>query len=382
MNHVVISGFNLEDNNRGTAALGYGSISFLSKFHDLSNKKIACVRFFKKPWKCSYKPEIKEYFIDNKKVDVELYKVWYFEYLLIKIFKVRIPFFPLSKLFKDVEYVAAINGGDGFSDIYGKAIFENRLKEINIAMTFNIPLIILPQTLGPFKDNRIYLRASNILKYSTKVYVRDKKFDKELNQMGVRFNLTKDLSFYMQPEMVNIKLKPNAIGLNISGLAYSNKFYSLANQFDNYPILIDAIINYFQKSEIPIYLISHSYNFLAPEANNDDLQVCKQVYENLNNKHFVYVINENFTPPQIKYIISQMDFFIGTRMHANFAAIFTKTPVFGLSYSYKFAGAFDSFGLNDSYSEIRNLSKNDIFPLISKIENFYLNKKTKVIIRS
>ena len=29
--YVIISGFNLRDNNRGTAALGYGSISFLQQ---------------------------------------------------------------------------------------------------------------------------------------------------------------------------------------------------------------------------------------------------------------------------------------------------------------------------------------------------------------
>ena len=41
-----------------------------------------------------------------------------------------------------------------------------------------------------------------------------------------------------------------------------------------------------------------------------------------------------------------MDYFIGTRMHANFAAIFSHIPVFGLAYSYKFEGAFNANGLN------------------------------------
>lgn len=41
-----------------------------------------------------------------------------------------------------------------------------------------------------------------------------------------------------------------------------------------------------------------------------------------------------------------MSFFIGTRMHANFAAIYTGVPLFGLAYSYKFEGAFNANGLD------------------------------------
>jgi polysaccharide pyruvyl transferase WcaK-like protein len=60
-------------------------------------------------------------------------------------------------------------------------------------------------------------------------------------------------------------------------------------------------------------------------------------------------------------------------MHANFAAIYTGVPVFGLSYSYKFEGAFNSNGLDGKkqISMINNISTFDIESIIKKIDLYY-----------
>lgn len=70
-------------------------------------------------------------------------------------------------------------------------------------------------------------------------------------------------------------------------------------------------------------------------------------------------LDEDLTSPKVKYVISQMSFFIGTRMHANFAAIYTDVPVFGLAYSFKFDGAFTANGLDGKKqtAKINNLLK-------------------------
>ena len=77
--------------------------------------------------------------------------------------------------------------------------------------------------------------------------------------------------------------------------------------------------------------------------------------------------------PQVKYVISRMSFFIGARMHANFAAIYTGVPVFGTAYSYKFEGAFNANGLNGKKQTeiINHLPKEEINSYIAKIDKFY-----------
>ena len=373
--YVIISGFNVNDNNRGTAALGYGAVSFCQEYGYLHDgQELLNVKFVKKFWKKLYRDTTEVYNLYGKVWKHHTVYVFAFEQFLLYKFKMTLPFTKFGRLLRNIELVACINGGDGFSDIYGTHSFLKRLSDTKMAMNYGIPIIQLPQTLGPFNDKQNYDLAKKILRYSSVIYVRDEKFIPELEKLGVKFILTKDLSAYMQPEPWNIDIKSESIGINVSGLAYSNRFRTLSGQFDAYPELINRLICHFRDKGHTIYLIPHSYNYGCPESNNDDIVACKAAYEKLQDKNNVVLIDKDLISPQIKYVISKMAFFIGTRMHANFAAIYTKVPVFGLAYSYKFAGAFNANGLDGEKQTvmINNIEKKEIGDIVNKVELMYL----------
>ena len=372
---VLISGFNIHDNNRGTAALSYGAISFLKEKNFLSNEQ-SLVNF--RIIKNFFKPRNRRCFEEIiPTADGEwkhiIYNVHFVEVMLFTHYGILLPFTTFGRVLRNVALIAAINGGDGFSDIYNTKTFLHRLHDTIYAMRKNIPVIILPQTLGPFNDKKNFIIAEKILQYAQKVYIRDDKFIDELRKMNVEYEITKDLSAYMKPQPLEIKIPKGSIGINVSGLAYSNKFRTLSGQFKYYPILINKLIEHFQQKGITIYLIPHSYCYNKPEESNDDLIACREAYNNLNNRTGVILLDLNLTSPQVKYVISQMSFFIGTRMHANFAAIYTGVPVFGLAYSYKFEGAFTTNGLDGSKqtAKINNLKEKDIPTIINKIEKLH-----------
>lgn len=373
--YVIISGLDLKDNNRGTAALGYGSVSFLHEKGWLSEgQDILNIRFCKKFWQKQYRK--KECGIVNQggmSWKYTLFYVFVLEKILAERLGILLPFTKFGRIMRNTSCVAAINGGDGFSDIYGTDIFNMRLPLTKVALGLKIPHIILPQTLGPFEKNKNLEIAKNILKRSTRIYVRDDKFVAKLKEWNVNYSITKDLSAFMHPEPWDIKIVPNSVGLNISGLCYSNKFRTLAGYFDAYPKLINKIIVHFQQKGKMIYLIPHSYNYDNPEFANDDLIACKEVYNSLSDKSGIILLDRNLISPQIKYVISKMSFFIGTRMHANFAAIYSGVPVFGLAYSYKFEGAFDANGLNGKKQTVSiiDISPIEIDKIIDKIEDVY-----------
>lgn len=373
--YFIISGLALNDNNRGTAALGYGAFSFLQERGFLSEgtrileikSKGGRFRRKRKISDCTTVLTIAgtEWVVETRCVNVV-------EWRLMLHLGILIPFTKLWSLAKKVEFVAAINGGDGFSDIYDTRVFHSRLGLTKLAMAAGIPLIILPQTIGPFSDEKNMALATKILKYAKQVFVRDDCFIANLKKMGVRYELTNDLSYYMKPEPFDITIdSTNAVGINVSGLAWDNKFHTLAGQFDTYSELIMKLITMFQKRGKMVYLIPHSYNYNKPERYNDDLKAAREAYSRLEIKTNVVLIDTDLRSPQIKYLISRMSFFIGTRMHANYAAIFTKVPLYGLAYSYKFKGAFENNGIYNRISEINNISKSDIDHIISMIEMAY-----------
>ena len=369
---ILLSGFEIDDNNRGSAALGYGAIEFLKQKGMYDGSQTLCMLHSvrKRFWKG---------FDRNREIKTsgQDYNINVIHYLPIELklylkYHVSLYFTPFGKLVRNLALVAATNGGDGFSDIYGYSVFVNRLKESWIAIAMGARLVIMPQTLGPFTDKEMRNIANNILKYADWIYVRDNKFENELNEMGLKYKRERDLSAFMSPEPWNIRIEPDSIGLNVSGLAYSNNFRTLSGKFDNYPILIERIIEIFQKKGKTIYLIPHSYNYTFPEYANDDLVACKEVYQSIKEKKGIRIIEEDLTAPQIKYVISKMSFFVGTRMHANFAAIYTGVPVFGLAYSYKFVGAFEANGLSaDQVALVTNLKLDDIGIILDRILDFY-----------
>lgn len=373
MKYVLISGLNIHDNNRGTAALGYGSVSFLHEKGWLSiNQEIIGIRVYKKFWRRSFHRTESGIIQQNgKEWKYSICNVFILQYFLIIKFGIVLPFTKFGRIIRRTSCVAAINGGDGFSDIYGTDIFKSRLPLTMIAMALNIPYIILPQTLGPFEDKENGELAKIILRNSAEVYVRDDKFVSELQKWGVKYSITKDLSAFMMPEPWDIKILPNSIGINISGLCFSNKFHTLSGQFDMYPVLINTLIEHFQKKGKTIYLIPHSYNYSKPEYANDDLEACKIAYRRLKNKAGVMLIDRNLTSPQIKYLISKMSFFVGSRMHANFAAIYSGVPLFGLAYSYKFEGAFVANGIINSTYMVNKIVNDEIEDVIKCIDSCY-----------
>lgn len=93
--------------------------------------------------------------------------------------------------------------------------------------------------------------------------------------------------------------------------------------------------------------------------------------DRLKDKTNVVFVDEDLISPRVKYVISKMSFFIGTRMHANFAAIFTNVPLFGLAYSYKFQGAFEENGLFNRTVMINNIKNEEIDGIIARVEKVY-----------
>ncbi len=373
--YIDISGFNINQPNRGNAALSYGAVGFLlEKGLLLEGQELIWYRsyanIFRKRNRGIKRTEV---FVNGKKLIHNRVPIFVLEKYIVEKFGIILPFTHFGRTVRHIAFEAADYGGDGFSDIYGDKDFFSRMNQTFLLWKAQVPLIMLPQTVGPFKKKKNYQLAVKILNYAKEIYVRDGKFKDDFEELGLKYTQTKDISSYMQPEPWNIEIKEKAVGLNVSGLAYSNTFHGLEGQFDTYPELIDRIINHFRGKGCTVYLIPHSYTYNQPD-DNDDMVACRNAYQRLTDKSNVILIDEDMTAPQVKYVISCMTFFIGARMHANFAAIYTGVPVFGTAYSYKFQGAFDANGLDGAGQTemINNLTKEGIGDCIKKIDKFYI----------
>ena len=263
----------------------------------------------------------------------------------------------------DADFIGDICGGDSFSDIYGLRNFLIGRIPAMVVLIMKKPLILLPQTFLPFSSTISKLLARKILRGASKIYCRDRASVQVVRRL-IRAKVTSDgtvefcpdVAFSLEarkPRHLGIQAPLDAckdhslVGLNVSGLLWMGG-YNRNNMFglrSNYKELLRSIvIRLLQENDIHLLLVPHVFS-----PTQGDLPACKELQKRLTeeNRVRVHLVNREYDQSELKWIIGQCDFFIGSRMHSCIAALSQGIPAIGLAYSRKFQGVFQSVGVLD-----------------------------------
>ena len=186
-------------------------------------------------------------------------------------------------------------------------------------------------------------KVANDLKSYNLIVARESITYKALKDIGANVVIAPDPAFYMQPEICDINqefYENDIVGINISPLIISNES-SKGKTYENFKNLIDYILSSTNKN---IALIPH-----VVWDNNDDREVMKMLLDDFNNNPRIIFIKDH-KAPELKYIISKCQMFIGARTHATIASYSSMVPTLVVGYSVKARGiAKDLFGTSDNY---------------------------------
>ena len=248
--------------------------------------------------------------------------------------------FWVSKEFKQCKCVFDFTAGDSFSDIYGEQRFWERTALKELVIKNDIPLILGSQTIGPFKNNKVLDKASSVIKGAKEVFVRDDQSKNYVEEITGRIpKLTTDIAFFLP--FNSKKHRNKSVGFNPSGLLWSGG-YDGTNQFGltvEYQKYCKSVIESLLNEKFEVHLIMHAYytdNFKYPD---NDFIAAKALHEIFPQ---TILAPEFSSPIEAKSYISQLDVFIGARMHATIGALSAGIPVIPFSYSRKFEGLFSS----------------------------------------
>jgi len=321
----------LKTTNKGVEALGISNVKLLD---EISKEE---------------KIKFKYFFIGNQPKKI-IEKYCENDYNIIERSSTKKMLLYKNKYIKDIkkcDCIFVLNGGDSFSDIYGLRIFLYLYLNMKYIVDSNTRMILSPQTIGPFKNKIVKRLAKNILKKTKLIFARDnisKKYCNEIIKKDKAIEAT-DVAFilpYNKNMYSNFKGKIK-IGINVSGLLY-NGGYKRNNQFGlniNYKKFINELVNKLLiDKNAYIYLIPHVFSSSFVE---DDRLASKKIKEN---KKRIILAPKFDSAIEAKSYISNMDFFIGSRMHSTIAAISAGVPVVPVSYSRKFEGLYHSIGYN------------------------------------
>ncbi|MQX35463.1 polysaccharide pyruvyl transferase family protein [Roseospira navarrensis] len=238
-----------------------------------------------------------------------------------------------------------IGGGDSFTDIYGAVRFRRMTWTKVMALLLGRPLVLSPQTIGPFEAGWSRRIAVAVMNRCRLVTTRDDLSTAYLRTLGVRAPAVEATDVALRLPFTAPERTPGdpvKVGLNVSGLLFGGG-YTGKNQFGlaaDYAAMMRRIVARFAAMEgVEVHLVSHvAGDHIGVE---DDHTACRALASEVPGTVCVPPFPD---PVAAKSYIAGLDFFAGARMHACIAAFSAGVPVVPMAYSRKFKGLFGSLG--------------------------------------
>jgi len=293
----------------------------------------------------------------------------------------------------ECDAVLDISAGDSFADIYGQALFEMQIAVKRLILDLGRPLVLLPQSFGPYHDPANARAAREIIERAALVATREITGLEELEALcGGRLPpgavYCPDVAFLLEPAPVSPEREPAlrergdrpVVGVNVSGLLYFPE-RGFSTTVD-YRALVQAIIAWaVERANADVVLIPH---VIARSAEGEDLSApwsageisdttaCREALRAASRyAGRVRCIGWPYTACETKYLIGTCDFFIGARMHACIGAVSQAVPAVALAYSKKARGVLGRLTGGDM---VLDLSGGSIDGCIHHIERAFARR--------
>lgn len=289
---------------------------------------------------------------------------------------------PSAARLAETDAFVDISGGDSFTDLYG----QRRLKSVAwpklLALRLGKPLILPPQTYGPFDSTEARRLAARLVRGSAMAWARDQRsfsalrdllaesFDPQRHRCGV------DVAFLLptaepdRPSMADPlpawldRPDPAAplAGVNVSGLIYNDpdaaktRFGFIAD----YRELVSRLVTELLARGARVVLVPHVVTL--PGHYESDLHAAEALAAALTpaQQDRVAIAPAFRDPREVKWLIGRCDWFCGTRMHATIAGLSQGVPTSAIAYSIKTAGVFETCGQGDHVVDPRDTQTEDL----------------------
>lgn len=365
--------------NRGCEAIVRGTANILRKHY--RNPRFICFSHFqsKQQYQTQYQCEKDGAIIHlasyTSDCNISIQHFWrpeeclrIFKYLLIRSAFYKQVYHDMLPYLENANAVLSI-GGDNYSLDYGIPKLFTALDDI--AIQRGTPLILWGASVGPFSTIPKYERyMEDHLRGVTGIFARESVTKEYLRSIGVTKNVysTADPAFCMdaiKPIGIDdeMPLEEESIGINLSPLM--SKYVTGGNLEQWTKISSHIIETIAQNTEMPVYLIPH-----VTSAGSNDYEFMQRALSMVQmKKKNIILVNSRYNAAEVKWIISKMTLFAGSRTHSTIASLSSGVPTLSFAYSIKAQGINkDIFGhtaycLGPKDIDIKTISSKVIFLL-------------------
>ncbi len=298
------------------------------------------------------------------------------------------------RVLREADVVFDISGGDSFTDLYGSRRFASVSMAKELALEMGKPLVLLPQTYGPFNEKRTRDKAADIVRRSAVAWARDERSYATLKELAgrdfdpARHKCGVDVAFALETRAPTMQLpgsvatwlskqrKAETIGFNVSGLIWHDPAAMRGRygfKADYREVVLGFLRRALVESDANILLIPHVITapghyesdpganeaVRAALADDGDARVRRAASERV--EQIPMGIND---PREMKWVIGRCDWFCGTRMHACIAGLSSGVPTAAIAYSIKTIGVFETCGEGESVIDPRSMGSEAVANLL------------------
>jgi len=276
---------------------------------------------------------------------------------------------PLVGRLAEADAVLDLSGGDSFTDLYGPQRLDTVCAPKEAALRSGRPLVLLPQTYGPFTTTAGRQRAERLVRSASLAYARDSWSHARLLELAGpdadegRIRLGVDVAFGLAPQPPDDEtiahldaLKGEVVvGVNASGLLRDEAAevrFGLAGDYIGTMLgMVRALI----AAGAYVGLVSHVHGQGPLERDSAAFDLLEEALTSSERKR-TWRLDPTLRATQLKWCIARMDWFAGSRMHATIAALSSGVPAFGYAYSDKARGVFGTCGTADQVVDAREVA--------------------------
>lgn len=297
--------------------------------------------------------------------------------------KKTVSFSDITKLHTILPTLDAVIDVSGFQ-LTSK--FENKysnqfLDYIDEAKRYNKPVILMPQSFGPFEyktdREKMLARITTTLAKADIIFAREKEGYELLKNIFHLNNVKMSTDLVLQTEDPNISnIFTKLPKLNYQKLSTANNVGIIPNNEtirhgDETKILAlyQNIISHLLDRGKHVYIFRHS----------DDLEICKKIYNIIKNNDRVVLLEDDMNCLEYSRFIKQFEFIIASRFHAIVHAYKVHVPAIILGWAVKYNELATLFGQERYVFDISESNcETDGDKIINAIDEMNTNKSEEV----
>jgi len=243
---------------------------------------------------------------------------------------------------RSFDLVVDMRAGDSFADIYGRLRIRAQSAFAEFARDCGVPVVMGPQTIGPFRTREGRLIARRSLRRAVLVMARDHVSAEAAARLGRPVDvLTTDVAFALPvPEPDGRR----DVVVNVSGLLWDGDDHGPRQ---TYRATVRDLLTGLQRAGREVTLLAH---VLDSDPADRDGPVVTSLAAEFGLEH---VIPTGLT--HVRSVLRGSSLVFGSRMHACLNSLSVGTPAIPLAYSRKFAPLLSDIG----WEHVVNLTEPD-----------------------